>query len=132
MFRLERRFADEMIAHAQQEDPNECCGILAGADGRVAQLYRTINADSSPFRYTIEPKDLLRVYREVEAKGWDVVGIYHSHTHTQAYPSATDVNLAAWPGALYFIVSLMDKNRPHIRAFHIDDARIEEDDVALV
>lgn len=131
MFRLEQRFADEMIAHAQQDDPNECCGILAGADGQVAQLYRTVNAEGSPFRYTIEPKDLLRVYREIEAKGWDVVGIYHSHTHTQAYPSATDVKLAAWPGALYFIVSLMDKNRPLIRAFRIDDGRIEEQELQL-
>ena len=131
MFTLERKFADEIVSHAREEDPNECCGILAGRDGRVARLYRAVNAEASPYRYNVDPKDLLRIYKECEAQGWDFVAIYHSHTHTEAYPSATDVRLAAWPDSLYLIVSLADKANPVLRAFRIQDGAIREEPLRI-
>jgi proteasome lid subunit RPN8/RPN11 len=131
VLKLERRYVDEIIAHAREDDPNECCGILVGRDGQVARLYRAVNAEASPYRYNVDPKDLLRIYRECEKRGWDFVAIYHSHTHTEAYPSATDVRLAAWPDARHLIVSLADKENPVLRAFRIREGRIEEEPLEI-
>ena len=125
-FELEQAYIDEMVAHARQEAPNECCGVLAGKDGRVLKLYRAVNAEASPYRYNVDPKDLLRIYRECESQGWDFLAIYHSHTHTEAYPSPTDVGLAAWPEALYLIVSLAHPERPVVRGFRIAERRVQE------
>ena len=132
MLSLERSYVEEIIAHARQDAPNECCGIIAGGDGRAAQLYRAVNAEASPYRYNVDPKDLLRIYRDIETHGWDLLAIYHSHTHTQAYPSPTDVRLAAWPEACYLIVSLADETNPILRAFRIEDGRVTEEELEVV
>ncbi len=133
MLTLQRSYVDEIIAHAREDAPNECCGVIAGGDDRVAkQLYRAVNAEASPFRYNVDPKDLLRIYRDIEDHGWDVIAIYHSHTHTEAYPSPTDVTLAAWPEASYLIVSLADDANPVLRAFRIEDGNIAEEELEVV
>ena len=131
MLNLEKRFADEMIDHARTEAPNECCGLLAGKDGTILQLYRCDSAEKSPYRYYVDPKDQIRVMREIDRKGWDLVGIYHSHTHTEAYPSKTDVELAFFPEALYFIVSVEKQEAPAIRAFWITNGAIKEEQVVV-
>jgi proteasome lid subunit RPN8/RPN11 len=131
MFRLKKRYAEEMIAHARAEAPNECCGVLAGESGRITKLFRATNAEMSPVRYNIDSRELLGIYQEIERKEWEFLGIYHSHTHSQAYPSSTDVQLALWPDSIYFIVSLMDKERPQIRAFRIIDGMISEEDLEV-
>ena len=97
---LPRSYADAMIQHALDERPNECCGILAARDGRFVRHYRMTNVERSPYRYSMDGKELLAVYREIEDSGWELRVIYHSHTHTPAYPSATDGRLATWPDAL--------------------------------
>ena len=131
MFALERRYTEEIVAQAREEAPNECCGVLAGRDGRVAKLFRAVNGEKSPYRYNVDPQDLLRIYRECDANGWDFLAIYHSHTHTEAYPSPTDVRLAAWPDALYLIVSLLDPENPFLRAFRIQDGRVSEEELEV-
>jgi proteasome lid subunit RPN8/RPN11 len=131
VFVLERKYADEIIAQAREEAPNECCGVLAGRDGRVEKLFRALNAEKSPYRYNVEPHDLLRIYRECDARGWDFLAIYHSHTHTEAYPSPTDVRLAAWPESTYVIVSLADPENPVLRAFRIQDGRVSEEELRI-
>ena len=131
VFVLERKYADEIIAHARQEAPNECCGVLAGRDGRVEKLFRAVNSEKSPYRYNVDPQDLLRIYRQCDASGWDFLAIYHSHTHTEAYPSPTDVGLAAWPDSLYLIVSLADPENPVLRGFRIQDGRVSEEDLLV-
>jgi proteasome lid subunit RPN8/RPN11 len=131
MFTLERKYADEIIAQAREEAPSECCGVLAGRDGKVEKLFRAVNAEKSPYRYNVDPRDLLRIYRECDANGWDFLAIYHSHTHTEAYPSPTDVSLAAWPDSLYVIVSLVDPENPVLRAFRIQDRRVTEEEVLI-
>ncbi len=130
--KLPRSFADQIIAHAREDAPNECCGIIAGNDGVAAHLYRAVNAEASPYRYNVDPKDLLRIYRDIDEHGWDVLAIYHSHTHTEAYPSPTDVRLAAWPEAYYLIVSLADDAKPVLRAFRITDGAVEETTLEIV
>ncbi|MBI2873178.1 MAG: M67 family metallopeptidase [Chloroflexi bacterium] len=127
LLNLPKGFADEIVAHALEDDPNECCGILAGKNGKVAKLYRMTNTAHSPYRYNMDPRELYRTYREIEDNGWEVLAIYHSHTHSEAHPSDTDVRLATWPDAYYILVSLMDKRQPVIRAFHIVDGKVTEE-----
>ncbi|MBI2867082.1 MAG: M67 family metallopeptidase [Chloroflexi bacterium] len=129
--KLPRAIVDEMIAHAKAESPNECCGILAGTNGNVLRLYRTTNAEASPVKYTIASRDLYRVYREVEDKGWEIIAFYHSHTFSEAYPSPTDVRLATWPDSSYIIVSLQHPEHPVARSFKIQDGHIAEEPLEI-
>src|SRR3954451_6168829 len=100
------QMVEEMVAHAREDVPNECCGMIGGADGEARTLYRAVNAEASPLRYSLEASDQFRIMREIEEAGEELVAIYHSHTQSQAYPSQTDVNLALYPDAVYLIVSL--------------------------
>ncbi len=131
MLTLDRSYVDEMIAHAREDAPNECCGIIAADDGTATKLYRAVNAEASPYRYNVDPKDLLRIYHDLDDRGWDVMVIYHSHTHTEAYPSPTDMRLAAWPDAYYVIVSLEDEANPVVRAFRITDGEVTEEELQI-
>ncbi len=131
-FRLPKAYADAMVAHARAEAPNECCGVLAGKDGKIVKLYRCTNVEQSPYRYSVDPRELIKIDQEIRENDWEWLGIYHSHTHTEAYPSATDIRLAYWPDTLYFIISLKDPDRPVVRAFYIRDGRVEEVPVEVV
>ena len=131
MLHIDSKYSGEMVAHALEDDPNECCGILAGKDGEIMSLYRMLNIEASPYRYRMDPKELLKVYNEIDDRGWEIVAIYHSHTHSEAYPSDTDVRLATWPESRYILVSLLDKENPPIRAFYIEDGIVTEEDVTI-
>lgn len=128
-FRIEQQYLDKMIAHAREEAPNECCGVVLGSEGRVQRFVRCTNAEHSPFRYSVAPRELLDIDRQARENGWDVFIIYHSHTHTAAYPSPTDVRLAGYPEAVYVLVSLEDEQRPDVRAYHILDGEITEEPI---
>ncbi|MBI1886057.1 MAG: M67 family metallopeptidase [Chloroflexi bacterium] len=132
MLSLPRKIVDEMVAHAREEAPNECCGIIAGKDGKAVGLFRARNAEASPYRYNVDPQDLFRIYRKCEDKGWEFLAIYHSHTASEAYPSATDVRLAFWPESYYVLVSLVDRDDPTVRAFRVIDGRVEESELKVV
>jgi proteasome lid subunit RPN8/RPN11 len=121
----------EIIEHARSGRPEEVCGLLAGRDGRVELVYRAVNKEHSPIRYEIEPKDLLRIFRDIEERDLELVGIYHSHTHTDAYPSPTDVRLAYYPETLYFLVSLMNEEHPTLRAYSIRDGAVDEQEILI-
>ena len=116
---------DELIAHARDEDPNECCGMIGGVDGEVRTVYKARNAEASPLRYNLDPSDQFRIMTAMDDAGEDLTAIYHSHTKSPAYPSQTDINLAAYPGTLYLIVSLLEGEEP-VRAFRIEDGEVEE------
>jgi [CysO sulfur-carrier protein]-S-L-cysteine hydrolase len=124
--RISSQILDQLIAHAREEAPNECCGMIGGADGAAATVYRSINAEASPLRYSLDANDQFRIMHKMEESGEDLLGIYHSHTASAAYPSQTDVNLAAYPDAVYVIVSLRDPEDPEVRGFWIRDGQIEE------
>ena len=124
---LPKAYVDEIIAHALEDAPIECCGIIAGRDGRATKLYRARNAEQSPYRYNVDSRDLLRIYRDIEEHGWEVFAIYHSHTGSEAYPSPTDVRLATFPEAYYLVVSVKDRSNPVLRAFRIQDGEVTEE-----
>ncbi len=131
MLTLPKMFIDEMIAHAREEAPNECCGIIAGQDGRAVKLFRGRNSEASPYRYNVDPQDLFRIHRECDGNGWEFLTIYHSHTASEAYPSPTDVRLAFWPDAYYVLVSLQDPENPAVRAFRIVDGAVSEEEIRV-
>ena len=132
MFHLRKKYADEIVSHARAEAPNECCGILAGAKGKVVKIYPATNAEHSPFRYNVAPEELLAIYQELEDKGWDLLGIYHSHTSTGAYPSERDIKYAFWSDARYFIVSLHDQVQPDLRVFRIAKGVVVEEELRII
>jgi proteasome lid subunit RPN8/RPN11 len=134
MVTVPRAIRDEMVAHAFEGRPNEICGLLAGGGSEVTRLFRARNKEQerARVRYEIDPIDLLQIFREIDEAGLEHVGIYHSHTHTQAYPSATDIRLAFYPDALYFLVSLMDERDPTVRAFWIKDGDVTEEPVEII
>jgi proteasome lid subunit RPN8/RPN11 len=122
--------AREMVEHAQAEYPKECCGVLAGPPGEPRALYRLTNVDPDPvMRYNADPGELKKIYDEIFDKDWEIVSIYHSHTHTPAFPSPTDVERAFHPDAVYVLVSLQDRGTPDLRAFRILNGTISELDV---
>lgn len=128
---LSRELAEEMVEHCLAGRPNEACGLLGSKDGTVARVFRMANADASPVRYSLDPKEQFRVYRQLDEDGLELAGVFHSHTHTEAYPSPTDVRRAS-EDVPYLIVSLAGK-APSIRAFRIvkeswtaEDGTIEE------
>lgn len=124
--RITRSLIDQIVAHAREDAPNECCGMIGGADGRAATIYPATNAEASPLRYSIDAKEQFDLMRRIEDAGEELVGIYHSHTRSPAYPSQTDVNLAGWPDAVYLIVSLQDPEAPQVRGFWIRDSGISD------
>lgn len=126
---LPRNYVEAMIRHARAFVPQECCGLIASEHGRAVKRYELRNIDPSVLRYNADPQDLLAAMREIWDREWELLAIYHSHTHTPAYPSATDVRLAFYPEAHYVIVSLQEPDLPSVRAFRIVDGVVG--DVAI-
>ena len=122
---------EELVSHAREEMPNECCGLIASKDGEAMKVFRATNSEASPVRYGLDPHEQYRIMMEIEDRGWTLGGIYHSHTRSAAYPSQTDVNLAFYPDALYVIVSVEDPAKPDVRAFRIVDDKIDEAEIAI-
>jgi proteasome lid subunit RPN8/RPN11 len=114
---LSRAIADEMVEYCFAGRPNEACGILASMDGEVVKVFKMTNASASPMRYSLDPKEQFAVYRKLDDEGWELGGVFHSHTRTEAYPSPTDVRLAS-EDVPYLIVSLAGEPAS-IRAFRI-------------
>ncbi len=123
---LDRATYDELIEHARSDFPYEVCGLLAGRDGRVVKHYRIPNAARSMTYYSMDPKAMLHAMNEIDDEDWELAAIYHSHTHTEAFPSPTDVQLAFYPDPVYLIISLQDADAPIIRGFGICDGTITE------
>lgn len=131
MLSLNRKQSEELIAHAKKELPNEACGILAGRDGKIEKIYRMTNAEKSPEFFVMDSMEQLKVSKEIRSLGFEMLGIYHSHPHSQAYPSGKDVELAYAPDVSFVIVSLQDEDSPSIRSFKIIDGKITEEDLRI-
>jgi proteasome lid subunit RPN8/RPN11 len=137
LLNLPRSLVDDIIAHARAEDPNECCGLIAGKEpeapdegadpadskGKAAERgYRITNTAKSPYRYLMDPQEFLNADKDAESHGLSLVAFYHSHTHSAPYPSQTDVRMAVesgWLDPYYLLVSLEDKESPQVRLYTI-------------
>ena len=132
LLRLSAEQYGVIVAHCFDGLPDEACGMLAGPmnaggepTGAISAVTPCRNADASARTYTVEPRDLLRAMRDADARGDEIVGVWHSHTHTDAYPSQTDVRQAVDPAWLYVLVSLRH-GEPALRAYRIRDGVIAE------
>jgi [CysO sulfur-carrier protein]-S-L-cysteine hydrolase len=127
-----------MVAHCLDDFPLEACGLVigtpeaigGGGGARAVRCEPARNAAASARVYSVEPRDLLKADRLAESLGAELIGVYHSHTHTDAYPSPTDVSAVPDPGWHYVLVSLRD-TEPAVRSYRIHDGRIEEEAVLL-
>jgi proteasome lid subunit RPN8/RPN11 len=129
--KISKQLVGEIVAHAREDLPNECCGMVGGSVEEARTVYRAENAEASPLRYSIDAKEQFRLMRAIEDAGEELAAIYHSHTKSPAYPSQTDVNLAGWPDAIYLIVSLADHDTPDLKGFLIRDGKIAEAELVV-
>ena len=135
MLRISRSIADNIIAHARRDHPDEACGVVAGPTGsdEPTRFIPMLNAARSSTFYEFDSLDLLRLYRDMDARDEEPVVIYHSHTATEAYPSRTDVSYASEPNAHYVLVSTRgcgpDDGPAEFRSYRIVDGEITEEPV---
>ncbi len=124
---------EQMVAHCLSGLPDEACGLLGGvaATGEVTACYPTRNAAASAKVYTVDPRDHLRADRDAEAAGNAIIGVFHSHTHTDAYPSPTDVAQAPDPSWHYVLVSLRD-TQPVVRSYRIEGSAVTEEPLVVI
>jgi proteasome lid subunit RPN8/RPN11 len=110
---------DTVVAHARDVAPAECCGLLVGRDDEIVSAVRTRNIADRPVEFQIDPRDHIDGRRKARQQGLDVLGFYHSHPHSPAEPSATDLADAGYPDHIYLIVSLAAAE-PDVRAFRFE------------
>lgn len=134
MLTIAQDVVDGIVAHARRDHPDEACGVVAGPAGsdRPERLIPMLNAAMSPTFYEFDSGDLLRLYRDMDARDEEPVVVYHSHTATEAYPSPTDVAYASEPAAHYVLVSTREPHVDEVRSFRIVDGVITEEEVRVV
>ena len=131
--KIAKQIVDRILAHARDAYPNESCGILAGRDSVPSHIYPVKNTDPDPrIRYLMDTREQFWVFKNMRHNGLQLVAIYHSHPHTEAYPSPTDVKLAYYPDAYYILTSLQNPQNPAIRAYRIQDGQITEEQLETV
>jgi proteasome lid subunit RPN8/RPN11 len=132
MLRLTAPVYTQMVGHCLSGLPDEACGLLGGdlANGEATLCYPTRNLAASAKLYTVDPKQHLQADRDAESRGMAIIGVFHSHTHTDAYPSPTDVAQAPDPDWHYILVSLRD-TQPMLRSYRIVGGGIEEEPVIV-
>jgi len=119
-----------MVEHAKKESPMECCGILGGRDHAVEKAFELQNVEQSSIRYAMAPQEQPRVFEEMEKDAMEVLGVYHSHTHTIPFPSETDVKLAFYPEVSSIIISLKEQD-PVVKAFRIGKEAIYLEEIEV-
>ena len=136
---LPKKVIGNMFDHSLNLDPEEACGVLLGNKNQVSKNVRINNIHEEPLtRYTMDPNELLKVTLEAEKKDLDIIGFYHSHVYTQAFPSSTDIKEAITNSFgnpvdyFYIFISLVEKNRPIMRAFKIDSLKnVNEENITF-
>jgi proteasome lid subunit RPN8/RPN11 len=134
VLRIDRAFYEAIVAHARRDHPDEACGVVAGPQGsdRPERFIPMENAERSPTFYRFDSKEHFRVWREMDDRDEEPVVIYHSHTATEAFPSRTDISLAAEPGAHYVLASTRESDHTEFRSFRIVDGVVTEEPVEIV
>ena len=123
---LSKDLLDQVISHCKSVYPNEACGLLAGNRNIAEKIYRITNIEKSGVSYMMDPDEQFRVMKEMRKNGHEMVAIYHSHPHSQAYPSPVDISLAFYPDPVYLIAGFTNQDRPEVRAFRILEGDVRE------
>lgn len=123
--RIAPALLDQIVAHAREDAPNECCGFVAVRDGEAIEVRRAVNQAASPLKFEVDGREVMRALDDFEDAGADLGAIYHSHTRTAPYPSQTDINFAAnWPGVEWIIVGLDRQGEATVRSYLIEDGNV--------
>lgn len=144
MLTISRPLYETMIAHAQREAPNECCGLLGGRNGEITHFYRIRNLEDSDriqelkiprdrsLRYFMDERQLMDAMTNIRDNDLELLVIYHSHPRTEAYPSATDIRLAYYPDSQYLIISLQNPHSPEVNLFRIIDGKVSPSKLKII
>ncbi len=133
--RLRKEHLEAMVAHALQDAPIECCGLLAAKDGVVVSVHRATNKEASPYRFDIDGLEIRRIEEAIDAAGAELVGFYHSHTGSEARPSPTDIRKMTTffgPPYVHFVIGVADPGKPEARVFYIEDGAATEQEYEVV
>jgi proteasome lid subunit RPN8/RPN11 len=126
-----QRVLDDVQAHAREAAPRECCGLLVGLEGRILESVRARNLEEGTTRFQIDPRDHIRAIRDARERDLDVVGFYHSHPRSRAFPSETDVAEAGYAGAVHLIAGVDEHGAQQARLFRIDGEDVQELEMAV-
>ncbi|GAB3238915.1 Mov34/MPN/PAD-1 family protein [Mycolicibacterium hippocampi] len=134
MLTIRADLVDAMVSHARADHPDEACGVISGPEGsdRPENFIAMLNAERSPTFYRFDSMEQFRVWKAMEEADEAPIVIYHSHTGTEAYPSRTDVAIAAEPDAHYVLVSTRDPDEHELRSYRIVDGVVTEEPVKIV
>ncbi|OAI44228.1 hypothetical protein AYO38_09925 [bacterium SCGC AG-212-C10] len=133
--RISKSHLDAMIAHALEDAPIECCGMLAKKGDTVSALHRAKNREASPYRFSIDPLETKKIGDRMDDAGEELAGFYHSHTGSEARPSPTDIRQMGplfGPPYVHFIIGVADRDKPVARVFHVDNGTATEQEYELV
>lgn len=133
--RLKKEHLDAMVAHAREDAPIECCGLLAGKDGTVVEVRRAKNKEASPYRFSIDPLETRRHEQAMDDAGLELAGFYHSHTGSPAVPSPTDIRMMGplfGPPTVHFVIGVADLEKPEVRVWHIEGTEKVEREFEVV
>jgi proteasome lid subunit RPN8/RPN11 len=132
MIRIPKSIYQEMIEHAQREDPVECCGILGGKDRTALKSFEIKNLESSPVQFLMDPQEQLNAFEEMEKSSMEMIAIYHSHPRTTPFPSEIDVEKAIDPKMPSIIISLKERDKPIAKAFLIQKEVIDVEEIEVI
>jgi len=129
---IAKDLSEQLFDHCRRDFPHEACGIIAGKDDRAERIFPMKNISSTPRTfYEMEPAEQFKVIKKIRSLGLTLLGIYHSHVASQAYPSEKDRNLAFYPDAVYLIVSMLNFAAPEIKGFKINDGHVSTADIIV-
>lgn len=129
MIRLPKELADEMVRHAREEYPRECCGMLAGKDTAIFKLFKIKNIAQRMDEYELDPLEQVNAFEEIDRLSLKLLGVYHSHPNHPCYPSELDISQAFYPDTLFFIISLLDSQQSQIRSFKMHAGKVIEEEI---
>lgn len=128
--RIPRQIFDAMVSHCRADLPDEACGILAGRGNEVSDIYGMTNREASRVSYLMDSAEQFRALKDMREKKLDMVGIFHSHPSSPAYPSPKDVELAFYEDAVYVIVSL-EGREPVVKGFNLKGGVVQEAEIVV-
>jgi proteasome lid subunit RPN8/RPN11 len=132
---LRQEHLNAMIAHAIEDFPIECCGLLARRNGSIVAVHRAKNVEASPYRFCVDPLETRRIEEQMDAERAELAGFYHSHTGSEARPSPTDIRQMSTffgPPYVHFVVGVADRENPVVRVFYIEDGTATEREYEVV
>jgi len=132
MIRIPESIYRKMVEHAKRENPLECCGLLGGKDQTVEKVFETQNVARSPDLFSMDPKEELMVFEEMDNQSMEIIAIYHSHPHTIPFPSEADVKMAFSFNVPLVIISLKERNDSVLKAFQIRKEAIYLEEIEVI